>query len=305
MKLKITLDIFSGRPNPELIVSDAEAKKIFDAIRPSGKLKSLTAKSGHAPSNLGYRGIIIEQIGRASKSLPARMQLTHDKLYSAESLGDLEGQALENLVLGKLSKFKGITNKKEFKIYLEQEMKRFKDLSSVDLNPNPPDPPEPSDPVNPCACAPDADIAWWNDNSTKQFNNNCYNYACNYRTNTFAQPGLAAGQKYTSMSGCTVAAGQRSVKEGAVIDQLIDKPSANNICPAKGHLVALVIAPGHDFHWYRKGPTGYWSHKPGSTPARNTDEAGKLITDPRTADRGSYTQFCTFMQVLHGHIMIK
>lgn len=305
MNLKITLDIFSGRPNPELIVSDAEAKKVLDAIRPVANLKSLTAKSAKQPGNLGYRGIIVEQLGRATKTLPGRMHLTHNKLFSTESTGEIDGQALESLVISQLSKFRGIGNKKEFKIYLEQEMKRFKGLSGADLNPNPPDPPEPADPVNPCACAPDADIAWWNDGGVKQGNNNCYNYACNYRTNTFAQPGLAAGQQYTSMSGCTVAAGQRSVKEGAVLDQLIDKPTANNVCPGKGHLVALVIAPGHDFHWYRKGPTGYWSHKPGSTAARNMDEAGKLITDPRTADRGSYTQFCTFMQVLHGHIMIK
>ena len=106
---------------------------------------------------------------------------------------------------------------------------------------------------NPCQCAPDPDLAWWNDGGARQFNNNCYNYATNYRTDTFAQPGKAAGQQYTSLSGCAVAAGQRSALDGAIADALINTPLANNKCPQKGHLVALVIAPGFDFHWYRKG----------------------------------------------------
>ncbi len=92
---------------------------------------------------------------------------------------------------------------------------------------------------------------------------------------------------------------------GAVSDCLIDSPTANNKCPKTGHLVALVIAPNWDFHWYRKGPNGYWSHKPGGTQATNLDNSGNLIPDPRTADRGPYTQFCTFMTVKHGHIKIK
>ena len=69
--------------------------------------------------------------------------------------------------------------------------------------------------------------------------------------------------------------------------------------------VALVMAPGYDYHWYRKGRNGYWTHKPGGTPATNIDNSGNLIPDPRTADRGVYTQFCTFMVVMHGHIKLK
>jgi hypothetical protein len=96
-----------------------------------------------------------------------------------------------------------------------------------------------------------------------------------------------------------------SVRPAAVADGLIARPSANNRCPGEGHLVALVIAPGIDFHWYRKGRNGYWSHKPGSTPVINLDNSNHLIPDPRTADRGMYTQFCTFMVVMHGHIKIR
>ena len=96
-----------------------------------------------------------------------------------------------------------------------------------------------------------------------------------------------------------------SVRPAAVADGAIAAPSAHNRCPHEGHLVALVIAPGFDFHWYRKGRNGYWSHKPGSTPVVNVDNSNHLIPDPRTANRGMYTQFCTFMVVMHGHIKIR
>lgn len=302
MKVKITLDIFSGRPNPVLILSDGEAKKALDAIAPSGRMKNLTAKSLQQPSNLGYRGIIVEQLDKASKEHPRKMHLTHANMFGTTSFANLDGDALESFVFNKLGRFTGVPNKAEFKTYLEKEVKRFKkDWEIVAKIPFPKWPPII---FNPCQCAPDPDIAWWNDNGTIQFNNNCYNYASNYRTNTFAQPGRSAGQQYTSLSGCTVAAGQRSAKDGAVADQLIDTPLADNKCPKKGHLVALVVAPNFDYHWFRKGPNGRWSHKPGGTQAKITDNSNNLITDPRTADRGPYTQFCTFMQVLHGHIKI-
>ena len=112
-----------------------------------------------------------------------------------------------------------------------------------------------------------------------------------------AQPGLAAGHMYASLQCPDVLA-------GAVADDLIDDPHANNDCPREGHLAALVVAPGWDSHWYRKGRTGYWSHKPGSTQATNRDNSGNLIPDPRAANRGPYVDFCTFMIVLHGHIKI-
>jgi hypothetical protein len=99
------------------------------------------------------------------------------------------------------------------------------------------------------------------------------------------------------------------VRPAAVADDLIDSPLANNRCAKEGHLVALVVWPGAwpngDYHWYRKGRNGLWTHKPGPTAVTNLDNSGNLIADPRTADRGPYTQFCTFMVVMHGHIKIR
>ena len=101
------------------------------------------------------------------------------------------------------------------------------------------------------------------------------------------------------------AASQSASGRGSGADAASATFGAKNRCPEDGHLVALVIAPGWDFHWYRKGEDGMWTHKPGGTPATNVGNSGHLISDPRTADRGPYTSFCTFMVVKHGHIKIR
>ena len=113
--------------------------------------------------------------------------------------------------------------------------------------------------------------------------------------------GFAAGQQYASVL-CS------DVIPAAVLDGLIDNPNADNKCPKEGHLVALVSAPPpgwHDYHWYRKGRNGRWTHKPGPGAATNLDNSANLISDPRTADRGLYVDFCTFMTVMHGHTKIR
>lgn len=297
MKLKITIEIFSGRKNPVIELDSRESKKFLDMISRDKKIK----KAPPAPFNLGYRGLIVEQVSAPTRAFPQLMHLASGIVYSPRDVIKYEDKGAEDYIFKKLNKVKNIRLPGGFKNRLNKERKMFYN-HRINLTPIiikwPPF-------INPCACAPIYEPSWWNDAGQIQYNNNCYNYSTNYRSDTYAQPGLAAGNEYTSLSGCTVAAGQVSAKMGAVSDCLIDNPGANNKCPGTGHLVALVIAPGWDFHWYRKGKNGYWSHKPGGTQATNLDNSGHLIPDPRTADRGAYTQFCTFMTVMHGHIKIK
>jgi hypothetical protein len=304
MKLKITIDIFSGRPNPTAILEGKNAKAVLDQMSLKSVFKKTAAKQTPEPFNLGYRGIIVEQVDKASTAHPMSMKVTPDRVYAAARSASAADNFFEKIAFNQLSKFKGIGNKKEFQRLLETSVTKFR---THRLNIKGSLPVQGISPllVRACGCAPEPDIAWWNDGGERQFNNNCYNYASNYRSDTFAQPGNAAGQQYTTLSDCNVRAGQRSAKSGAIADKLIDNPTANNKCPATGHLVALVIDPGNDFHWYRKGKNGLWSHKPGSSPATTFDNSGNTITDPRTADRGGYTHFCTFMTVIHGHIKIK
>jgi hypothetical protein len=62
-------------------------------------------------------------------------------------------------------------------------------------------------------------------------------------------------------------------------------------------LVAMVVAPGYDYHWYRKQKEGFWGHKPGGTAARNTDNNGAVIYNPETCARAPYTDFCGYFYV--------
>lgn len=134
-------------------------------------------------------------------------------------------------------------------------------------------------------CVPAFSPADWNDGGVIQRHNNCYNYASDLRTDTFAQPGNGSGHSFASLDCAGVDAGAQS-------DGLTPISCDQDGCAKCGHQVALVIWPGQDFHWYRRDVDGTWSHKPGSTRARNVDSGGSSITDPRTAARGPYTVFC-------------
>jgi hypothetical protein len=65
-----------------------------------------------------------------------------------------------------------------------------------------------------------------------------------------------------------------------------------------------VIAPGQDFHFYRQDANGMWSHKVSSDPAQNVDASGNPISNPETADRGIYTDFCGYFCVYKGNVSI-
>ena len=122
---------------------------------------------------------------------------------------------------------------------------------------------------------------FWNADTYHRLNNNCYNYAANYRTDTFAQPGRRSGQTFTSFSCSNV--GSAVLRDGW-----------SNSCRTSNNLsIYLVIWPGQDFHFYRLCSNGRWCHKPGQTPATNRDQSGNYISDPRTCNRGNYTDACS------------
>ncbi len=309
MSVKVTIDIFSGRPNPEMVLSAKEAKELFKQVAPTGAMRKAAATTPVEPGHLGLRGIKVEQLKTVTKELPSAFFVAHETMFSGgkaaafKDMGTME--RVHKFISANSKLITGAGNVREFlKTYKEALTESF-DVREKTAMPAAPVVISPVVALPTCTCGPVYEPDWWNLNATIKGNNNCYNYACNHRTDTFAQPGRATGNMYTSLAGCNVPAGQKSAKTGAISDALIDTPAANNACPAKGHLVALVIWPGRDFHWYRKGVNTMWSHKPGSTSVTNLDNSGNTIADPRTANRGNYTQFCTFMNVLHGHINIK
>lgn len=287
MEFRITIDVFSGRKNPVVVVKGRHAERIYERLRPAQRVSKMLPIP---ESTLGYRGLIIEAKG--ARGLPRTFRLANGDLLGARLSHRASDENFERFLVRESGLLRGLKLGNAFPATLLKEIERFRETRKKCKH-RPPHWPHREH----CHCAPLYEPLWWNDGGQKQWNNNCYNYSTNYRSDTFAQPGLAAGAEYTSLT-CA------SMRPAAIADDLIDAPSANNRCPKEGHLVALVIAPNWDFHWYRKGRNGYWTHKPGGTPATNLDNSGHLIPDPRIADRGPYTNFCTFMIVMHGHIKI-
>jgi hypothetical protein len=297
MALRITIDLFSGRPNPVITLDDNAAAEVVDRLRPAGTLKGDDAQAP-PESILGYRGVVIEQVGMPVKGLPERFRVVDGKLIGRRFARRPADPRVEDFICGSTGPARLLLLEEQVRSRL---LERIEERRTIDWRKWPPKKQHWPARIR-CRCAPLYEPDWWNDaaaGGARQYNNNCYNYATNYRTDTFAQPGLASGQMYPSPISCV------GVRPAAVRDDLIDNPKADNHCPDEGHLVALVVGPGFDFHWYRKGRNGLWTHKPGGTPVTNVDNSGVLITDPRTANRDGYTDFCTFMTVMHGHIKIQ
>lgn len=138
---------------------------------------------------------------------------------------------------------------------------------------------------------PKVNLAYWNQDVSILWDNNCYNYSTNRVTNSFAQPGEASGKIYDEMT-CKDVLRAASADLGLVPTKAFDTKSKT-----EDTLIALVVAPGYDFHWYRRDDNRHWSHKPGSTEATVLDQSDALIVDPETADRGFYTDFCGYFKV--------
>lgn len=291
MTVRVTIDVFSGRPNPVVELDDKRSRDLLERLQPVRRLDE--EEPALPPAALGYRGIVIEQTGRPLEDLPRTIRVSGADVFGRGLAHRMRDDGLEDYLTGPDGPFSRAELPEEFFPRLEELKQAHKELRArwpwdeIIIWPIP----------QPCTCGPLYEPNWWNV-PARQHSNNCYNYACNYRTDTFAQPGRAAGAMYTSLT-C------KAVTPAAMADKLIDTPGADNRCPNEGHLVALVVAPGWDFHWYRKDRNGWWSHKPGSTPVTNHDNSGHWISDPRHADRGPYTDFCSFMVVMHGHIKIE
>ena len=143
-------------------------------------------------------------------------------------------------------------------------------------------------------------------------NNNCYAYAINNQIDLNGnipgtlQPGQYAGIQMTESWLAAPAIEIVDAVESDFYEYSITHDETYifvpidryEVCPEGTYKVALVIAPGIDYHWYRQDSDGLWSHKPGTTPVKRTDDSGNLIIDPQIADRGIYTEFIGYFAIM-------
>lgn len=281
--MRVTVDMYSGRPNPTWIVS----RDVVEQIR-LGLLNihaQLTPRTG--PVRLGYRSVVVATTAQERRLLG----LTPETLL----LGDMRGRitAQEAALVKQLLLTAGTAlSAAEFAHVTEQ-------LETAQAQ-RPRSSPQATDTaIEELPAAPEVvsilpyDPNYWNNNQQRKQCNNCYNYGCNYVSNTFAQPGYASGQPITS-SSCN------AVRTGSVYDGLL-----LNVPQGTYYKVALVTMANNtglwDFHWYRlvqlPNNTNCWGHKPGSTNVTNLDDNNTVIVNPQTCARAMYPVWCGYMYV--------
>lgn len=273
MALLAMLDVFSGKPNPVWPIADDQAQQMMQLVGTS----EASADSG---AGLGYRGFRI-------------IETDTDPGIATSSTADAVGSfTVKAMITDNADAEKGLLDAGLAAGAINQDLYGYvANLCGQALG-GPIVAGAGGGSCPPCGGgnAPSYNPAFWNDPSRQPFNN-CYNYANDNATNTFAQPGRGSGSIFGSLV-CD------DVRIAAERDGLTTTNTYQASQP--GWYVALVIWPGQDYHWYRQDDVGCWSHKPGQTQARNIDNSGQPIADPQQCNRGPYTAFCTFMVTRSG-----
>ncbi|CAM5663330.1 hypothetical protein [Streptomyces purpurascens] len=298
--LRVTVQIFSGRPNPTWVVTDEDAAgTLLETVaRAAGDTIGLP---GAGYDGLGYREVVVSSASDDMAAWPERLPQTF-ALGTIAAADPSSSAELARRLIADMPQYGDVTLVEHAQTPVDTQTRDFvlEQLDTFFENPPawnrvmqaPPQPPERSSTQERDA----AETCWY---EVSQFNpdfwnrpevqprNNCYNYARNHRTDTFAQPGRAHGAQTSNMA-CA------SVTKAALADGLVHRYHCLPDSEKPRRLMALAVWPGWDYHWYREQKGDFWGHKPGGTAARNYDNRGALITNPETCDRGGYTDFCGY-----------
>lgn len=281
MSVIVTLHVFSGRPDPAWELTDDQAKELADRI--SRLNRTTLLKPPGILGVLGYRGFTVSAVREAAFEPETYIHagIVDRSRFGVNLMSD--DADLEQWLLSTAGAVvePGVTD------FVSQQLSSAR-VATFAVGPASPG----------ILTVPPFNPGKWNNDSNIQLRNNCYNYANDLITNTFAQPGRGSGQSWTQLVACDVDVAPAAGRDG----QVPTGPPTGT--PASGHYVALVLHPGRDYHWYRQDNNTMWSHKAGRTAAQNTDNSGLPISDPRTCDRGPYTEFCGFFHCVPASVRI-
>ena len=296
--LKVEVDVMSGRPNPQWLVTREEA--VENLLRGAAEAPEAIGKIGDGYDGLGFREVRVSVMGddpptQQRLRLPREFALASTSVGDLRTSGDLARRLIEDMprrteVRLLAHELTPLTPK--LREGLLERLARFLDRPPEFVRPKRPSGNPLRTTVHDDRCekceyeVSQFNPAFWN-RPEVQPRNNCYNYGRNWRTDTFAQPGRAHGAGTSTMACGTVTT-------AAMADGLKKRCNCLPASEYPRRLMALVIDPGWDYHWYRHQRGGFWGHKPGQTAARNYDNSNNVIANPETCDRGGYTDFCDY-----------
>lgn len=284
---RVTLDVFFGRANPSWIVTGLPAQEALRAIALNRGMIS-AVKPVYCT---GYRGTQIELLSDELSSLYGLPD--HFTIASAGAADLSAGIALTQQLIAAATDRLGEHYDDLARTHIATELAAVRAppsiaLLSADASASGPELAAMEPPVRGCTVESGPyNPAFWS--GPRQRTNNCYAYAANKPTGHWAQiPGAGSGHPVTRYTPQDVAAATKR-DGGHDVDVCFDQSESPR------WLVALVICPGIDFHWYRHSKEGFWGHKPAQYEVTNLDCSGKLLIDPKHCDRGRYTQFYGYM----------
>ncbi|CAL9356210.1 hypothetical protein SUDANB145_00568 [Streptomyces sp. enrichment culture] len=316
--MRITIDMFSGRPNPSWEISDpGRLTELQERLACSPEA---CGEVGSGYTGLGFNGVRVEFTeGTGLTGLPPSLELAGGGAKNPVASAEL-AQALVETIPRDLSEGGGISvgdsHYAENVLEAAQEEIRRNLRNQTSGGCSSPRAQRESDAPEEMrqqlralaertpACGISSEPwspSYWNHPNIAPYNN-CYAYAVAIRTDTFARPGLKHGYMIPqTMLGFQVAVGL--YKDGLTMFGNPCQPPGNRrfvVCLCTG-----AYPNGfRDFHFYRYHVEGYWSHKHAGNWARRTDESGYVIRDPGVCDRGIYTEVYGLFQS-HDSVTIR
>ncbi|MCF3102074.1 hypothetical protein IPZ58_10805 [Streptomyces roseoverticillatus] len=297
--LRVEVEIFSGRPNPAWIITDeSTVRALLSEVADTAEDVVGLPREGF--DGLGYREVVVSAVSddqawpdsvprefaigttgarNVARSVDLARRVVSDMTRYAEPqlhehLITPVDEPLRDLVLQELDRFAGAPPP----FFRPPRLPAYPSVRTA---------PEEAGPAASCFVElGNYNPAFWN-RPEVQPNNNCYNYAGDRRTDTLAQPGRAHGTDLRSFS-CP------DVSSAVFVDGLVGSAQCLPDGERPRWFIALVIWPGADFHFYRKHQELFWGHKPGRDTARNYDNSNIRISNPESANRGPYTDFCGY-----------
>jgi len=186
----VTLAIYSGVPDPVWSVNSGHdsfkrMKEHLHSARTTGNIY----RYQHMPAILGYKGFLVHPpeaeeaelvVGQETKEIQKLLLETMPEGLISEALRQTVLQAIESTSVPHPSSVPLETQRAALKEVLQPSRKEYKAEQIQHY-------------------APKLNLARWNTYCV-QPNNNCYNYANDKITNSFAQPGRASGHMYAALT---------------------------------------------------------------------------------------------------------